>query len=288
MISGYPLGNSNGVESNVCCYSSDGLSWTQEALPSSHAWADICFGDGVFLAIAGTDNDGTNSRKCAKSVDGVTWSEYTSLPSSISATRPRLAYGRGKFVASIGNDKIAYSSNEGSTWTTVTIDVSSDNTTGQRGASIVDILYADGIFAVLCGNGKVAYSTDLIHWNYADIGYLSTVPSTGRYSNILYGKGTFVAVGYGCHAYSNNKCSSWNLVEAASNYLAGSTGHSCYGNGTFVGRSGYSISGVVPFKYDNNATRPTYIIYADNKFIGTHDNNFISSKEYLYSPTTVD
>ena len=93
-------------DSNVA-YSTDGITWTTNTLPSNRYWYSICYGNGKFVAVA-LDND-----KAIYSIDGITWTE-TTLPST--GYWRSVCYGNGKFVA-LGDNEVVYST-DGITWNT--------------------------------------------------------------------------------------------------------------------------------------------------------------------------
>jgi hypothetical protein len=57
-------------------YSEDGINWFLTPMPSQYYWDDVCYGNGVFVAIGGSSWDDT---KAAYSYDGINWEE-TVLP----------------------------------------------------------------------------------------------------------------------------------------------------------------------------------------------------------------
>jgi hypothetical protein len=102
-------------------YSSDGVTWTA-VTTSTFGTSDImaiAYGDGKFVAV-GQDN------KTAHSSDGVNWiaggANYTGVFPALSKT---IAFGNGRFVTmgpGLMNADIAYSDNNGVTWTNVVND----------------------------------------------------------------------------------------------------------------------------------------------------------------------
>lgn len=79
------------------------LEWTPSTLPISTSlvkWPSVTYGNGKFVAVAGSRYD-----KAAYSTDGINWSTST-LPSS--ASWYSVTYGNGKFVAVASSNKAAY------------------------------------------------------------------------------------------------------------------------------------------------------------------------------------
>jgi len=100
---------------NIIFISSDGINWTQQAMPVSSRWMAVAYGNGTFVAIA----EGTGI--AAASSDGITWNQST-LPNN--SQWFSITYGRGMFVAAswtINNSDIIATSADGITWNTDTL-----------------------------------------------------------------------------------------------------------------------------------------------------------------------
>lgn len=100
--------------SSVAAYSTDGINWTETALPVSTAWIGVTYGENVWIAVTATNSD-----KAARSTDnGATWSEIT-FPAA--STWRAVIYGKnlvneGVF-AGIGATTVGnYSIDGGVTW----------------------------------------------------------------------------------------------------------------------------------------------------------------------------
>lgn len=145
--------NSTNVNSSI---SRDGIFWEYGGLlPSTTAWSDVAYGNGIFVAVAGYQPiwSYTNAPYCATTTDGKTWT-LRSMPSSSSWSQ--VAYGGGKFVAVAHSGTIAYST-DGITWTTGS---GSPVTSGYNWFSVA---YGSGKFVAVAGN-YWAYSSDGINW----------------------------------------------------------------------------------------------------------------------------
>jgi hypothetical protein len=85
-------------------YSTDGVSWTQEAtgMPSTGGWSDVVWGNGRFVAIT-DDTTGV-----AYSLDGANWTAVSgAIPGTVGA---KIAYGQGQFVVTTDDtNQVAYS-----------------------------------------------------------------------------------------------------------------------------------------------------------------------------------
>jgi hypothetical protein len=93
--------------SAISAYSSDGVSWTNNALPVIGNWISAAYGNGITLAIT------TNSDIVISSNNGINWN-LSRLP--FVANWSDIAYGDGIFIAiASGLDIAAYSTN-GITW----------------------------------------------------------------------------------------------------------------------------------------------------------------------------
>lgn len=99
-------GTASALVSTTAAYTMDGTSWISTTLPSSTAWSDIAFGNGLFVAVSSA------SHKPAYSRDGITWSQSDYTIGGVS----KVAYGQGVFVAVSGVAGIAYTSEDGYNW----------------------------------------------------------------------------------------------------------------------------------------------------------------------------
>lgn len=154
--------------SNMCKYSTDGVSWEDVNMPFSADWSNIAYGGGKFIALA------YNSDKYAYSNDGINWASGV-LP--VSGEWYGITYGNDKFVA-ISYKNFIYSEN-GTNWIT-------SNMPTQRSWCVVT--YGGGKFIALAKNSdKVAYSEDGINW--IEISMLQSV----NLISMVYGNGKFVA-----------------------------------------------------------------------------------------------
>lgn len=166
---------------------------------------------------------------------------------------------QGRFVAA-SEAKIAYSDDEGLTWTEVenTINIAPK------------ICYGNGIFVMVGGTQSsqtsiAAYSTDGINW-------IKTQMLFGFWNTVTYSNGKFVAINFNNRywAYSTDGIN-WTQVRGQDQYFISIT----YGDGKFVaiqsglnGRSAYSTDGIN--WTDGNTINGFYalsIVYGDNKFV---------------------
>ncbi len=86
----------------IAAYSADGINWTQTTLPVSAEWRAICYGAGMFVAVAyymvGTDKQA--SKSIAYSTDGINWKLAKGTDD---IRRESVFFGGGKFVVCTEN-----------------------------------------------------------------------------------------------------------------------------------------------------------------------------------------
>ena len=104
--------------SNAAAYSTNnGSTWTASTLPSSDRWSSVAFGNGRFVAVAG--NSGTTSTAAAYSTNGTTWTSST-LPGA-AAGWTNVTWNGSVFVATAYNTSRSAVSEDGITWTEITM-----------------------------------------------------------------------------------------------------------------------------------------------------------------------
>jgi len=127
------------------------------------------------------------------STDGINW---TAITDRILATGngnngfPKIAYGGGKWVATNFTKHIAYSQDDGITWSTDGVTVSGmDN----KDITVSGIAYGNGRFVVIYNSGEIVSSSDGIKWTYEDDVFNSNFYSAG----IAFENGKFVVANSG-------------------------------------------------------------------------------------------
>jgi hypothetical protein len=154
-----------------------------------------------------------------------------------------IAYGGGRWVAGGEGGKMAYSTDNGVTWTAVADSTIWNVGTSSTGviltASIQDIAYVNNRFVAVGGGGRMAYSSDGVSWTAGAENVLGTsIYGTGNsITAIAYGNNRFVAVGsQGKMAYSDDNGVTWTAV--ADSTFGDSTIYAiAYGNNRFVAAS---------------------------------------------------
>jgi hypothetical protein len=238
-----------------------GESWVSQTGASSNTWTDICYGNGLFVAVA---NSGTGNRVMT-SRDGINWTEqasaadlewlgvcygnglFVAVAASGSGNRImvspdgvnwetvdcpadniwyKVCYGNGLFVAVsyyTGSTSCVMTSPDGITWTL---------RTGVADNSWTDICYGNGLFVAVANSGvrnRVMTSPDGITWT------ARTYPVDNSWFGVCYGNGLFVAVatsGVGNRVMTSPDGITWTARTSpteVSNWRS-----VCYGNGVFV------------------------------------------------------
>jgi hypothetical protein len=224
-----------------------------------------------------------------------------------------IAYGNGKFVAGGWNGKMAYSSDNGVTWTAVAnstfgdtyiytiaygndkfvaggnygkMAYSSDGVTWTAVANstfgnsgIEAIAYGNGKFVAGGSNGKMAWSTDGTTWTAVSNSTFGSNYSDRIYA-IAYGDGKFVAGGSGGKMATSTDGTTWTAV-ADSTFGGNSIYAIAYGNGKFVAvgdkRAYSSDNGVTWTASKSSSDRFYSIAYGNNKFITVGSGSIIES-----------
>lgn len=173
--------------------STDGITWTlysTTGVPTDSYRYSIHFDSGIFVL--------TGQKYIMRSTDGVNWSTMNSPVISESI------YADGKWVAvgyepNINNEYIAYSSNNGNSWTKAP--------TSTNLLSLTSIAYGNGMFVVIPAdeivNGSyvkpdsLLYSTDGMNWTeykFSD--------TRETWTDIIYANGVFIVIGFTTNIYS--------------------------------------------------------------------------------------
>ena len=249
--------------------------WTESTISdTSRKWYSVCYGNGMFVAIA------FDSNYFAYSTDGINWTETNSGLT----VRPwrSVCYGNGKFIAvASGTNYFAYST-DGITWTESTISDTSRNW--------YSVCYGKDKFVVVTYNSNYfAYSTNGINWTEG------TISSTNRdWRSICYGNNKYVAIAYNSNyfAYSTNGI---NWTEGTNSSTSRSLYSACYGNGMFVAVAinsnyfAYSTDGINWTEDTISGTNRYWysVCYGNNKYIAVaynydENNDLIFGNDFAY------
>jgi predicted RecA/RadA family phage recombinase len=252
--------SSNGT--NRVATSPDGITWTFQTAAAVNAWKSVCFGNGLFVAVATT---GVGNRVMT-SPDGVSWSPQIS---AANITWSSVCFGNGKFVA-VASDGVlncVMTSTNGSSWSlqagiagplwrgvvygnglyvAVGLPVggvcmmtspngsswSIQHTPGDANFSFDAVTYGNNLFVAggeAGGDPNIMTSTDGVTWN------LRSTPQDLHLRSIAYGGGAYVAVAddgpTNLQTIYSLDGTTWNsLLNLETNTFYGIA----YGNGRFV------------------------------------------------------
>ncbi len=178
-----------GLQQQTFVYSSDGYEWTSTDVFAS--LKDFKFTGGLFI---GVGDDG----RVATSSDGVSWILLTIRENGISGGRvdfEKIAYGNGRFVAtarSIGGTEL-YASQDGRTWSKLSVDFQSIVSDPLFDPRVTDIEYGDGTFYIAFET-KLLGTPDFEDWETIS----ESVIGLGE---IYYEGGTIIGNGYGIYQF---------------------------------------------------------------------------------------
>ena len=133
-------GNSTAAASST----DGGATWTARTLPTSTRWSSVTFGNGTFVAVAG--NSGTTTTSAAYSTDGTTWTSST-LPGA-AARWTNVTWNGSVFVATAYNSSRSAVSEDGITWTEITMTTTSNWIGGASDGAYNTVVVAAGSTAV--------------------------------------------------------------------------------------------------------------------------------------------
>jgi hypothetical protein len=198
-----------------------GVNWTTRTSAANNQWLSITYGNGLFVAVAGS---GTGNRVMT-SPDGINW---TARNSAADNTWTSVTYGNGLFVAvsADGSSNQVMTSPDGINWT-----IRNSGLVNEWGS----ITYGNGLFVAVATNNytyQVMTSPDGESWTE-----IPSPPPYNSWTSVTYGNGLFVAVADGGFGISGNRVMTstdgitWTeRASAADNDWKSVT----YGNGLFV------------------------------------------------------
>ncbi|HLL68806.1 MAG TPA: hypothetical protein VK453_24290 [Micromonosporaceae bacterium] len=201
----------------ISATSTDGITWTQRAMPSSQAWAWLTYANGMFFASNSSNNI------YATSADGITWTQRTG-PSYFGGP---VAYGNGRWIATPG-DGYLWMSTDAITW-------GSTDTPGDY-IQHYGIGYGNSTFVATTGSGYIETSPTGLTGTWTN----RTPPAGTDYRRrVLYGGGTWVILGNQsgtAFAATSTVATSADAITWTARTLPASVNWSglAYGNGVFV------------------------------------------------------
>ena len=199
------IGTSSGMEPKAYV-STNGSSWTTHLITYTYMdWYHIGFGNGVFIA-TGTSNTGYTY--AAYSTDyGSTWTMVQLATSRLNIAG--IKYGNGVWIIVIANSNTIYrSTNDGVSWTTVTITQDWYWTDITYGAGKF-VIVAQGANSSLAGYQACIWSTDGSTWNTANM------PSSSRWGAVEYGGNRFVTLAKDGTSAISQDAETWAQGERA-------------------------------------------------------------------------
>ena len=232
--------------------SADGKQWEVFEKGDGHAFRDITYGNGRYVAVGSFGDYGY-------SLDGIEW---------ITGSGIRLydvAFGNGTFVA-IGLDGAVSTSPDGEVWTARTSGTVED---------FSSLIFADNEFVAVGRNKTMIHSSDGINWQ-AVIQDASSALSGSSYYNIGYVDGRYYLKTISAD-YTAVSISNWSITGVDTGRNQGSMSVAADGF-TFVNYRGqYSADGLIwtlPIYDDTRA-----IAYGNGAFVIVGDTGLIYSSE---------
>jgi len=182
VVVGWHSGGPGGSEgTGYIMTSPDAVTWTARTVPNNNQWSDVCFGNGIFVAVA-TLVHTTGTGQIMTSTDGITW---TASAAPAVKQWSNIRFLNGLFVAGVqssGSTQAAMTSPDGITWTL--------QTTPSPNRSLEGIAYGAGKYVFACSSpsGTIAVtSSDGATWSDA-------TASTDSAFGMAFGNDLFVAV----------------------------------------------------------------------------------------------
>jgi len=169
--------------------STDGITWTERTLLHHYS---VTYGDSTFVA-------GGYRHKVDTSTDGITWTSGGNFGYTINRSITGIAFGNGTFVAVTNGGTIKISSNNGTTWTSISSGLP---------ISLSDISFGNNTFVTVSGSGTILTSSDNgITWTSRTSG------TTNGLTSVAFGNNTFLAVGSDILKSSDNG-TTWDNVTS--------------------------------------------------------------------------
>jgi hypothetical protein len=179
----------------VAAISTDGINWSDIAVPNEGGFYCVAYGNGTYVATS-------YNNYVAVSSNIVTWNAVP-VPSGYWST---IVFGNGVFVAIGYQLSTVITSSDGNNWSTNSIWATAQGTN--------NIIFANNKFVIACGT-SVSVSSDGYNWSV----YSLPSASTTWYSP-AYGKGTFIIVG-GVNIVTSTDAVHWTLSSSSLPFSVG-------------------------------------------------------------------
>lgn len=237
-----------------------GETWTSQSIPG--AWNGVAYGNGVFVAVAG---DNQNTGNILRSTDGLNWTTHAAPQ----GTWETVTYGNGVFVAiAYGGTNAVMTSTDGINWQVrnapsrswygitygagrfvAVADASSNNiissvdgeqweiATGAPTSSLAEVIYINGLFLAL--SYDTTSNRNLVAATSVNGTTWTSTPNSndpqGFWEDIAHGGNTLVAVGRsGKIAASTDNGATWTVAQLPNNYDSRDWRTVTFGDGKFV------------------------------------------------------
>jgi hypothetical protein len=216
--------------------SPDGVDWTTTSPLSAFQILDVEYGNGFFLALAGSAEGDSN---VWLSADGATWRAHAG-PGVYDVT-----FGNGVFVGTTEDRQILTTSNAVD-WITSTY----QNEYGWLGG----VAFRNGIFIVTVPVPEhVLTSPDGLTWTLQRVEDCSCVwPIEGDFVSLAFGKGLYVGTTWNGEIWSSSNGTNWVLRQEGAPIVGNqfsstfsTLSHVTFGGGVFVAVGGYAEFGGV-------------------------------------------
>lgn len=164
-----------------------GETWIKRNTGSTRTLNDIAYSlsKNIFVAVGSVG-------EILSSVDGITWTQRDPFGPLDDNLRIVIYSSNGRFVAT-GDRASTTVSTDGINWSDRIH--AADGSNYNPGVS-EGIAYAGNKYAIARDDGHIAVSSSSTGESWSDNHYLAYIDKTGTYSDILYGFGRFVAIGY--------------------------------------------------------------------------------------------
>lgn len=283
--------------------STDGITWTERTNPNTNRWRSVTFGNGRFVAVAGSTIG--NDTRVIFSSDGITWTEIEDDTDIEHDWRVvKWIEELNLFVAG-GSGGLIMTSTNGQIWEAQTIPGGYDieefvfgndvlvGVTGLNGGEVIystngsdwsvaaaagvaqeDVAFGNGVFVSGANGGDdFLYSTDGITWTAGHF-FGSTPTDSPPWGSIIFNGEYFVAVS---SAYLAVSADGINWYEAEDSfYGSGETNALIYGNDTYV----FLHSETTLYGVASNTTPFNVFVYdtdEDGELLGTFSKDSIGS-----------